>query len=300
MTTSAERLLAEFVDRESEMARFCEMLDSREISVFAVWGGGGVGKSSLQAKMIHEVASRKLAKSEVLWSETRNHDLMAITRKIRDDFGLEAFSSFTDLVNFYTVPKHELTVNITGGGRIEVLSGAGITDSKVGDVAGIMIKDLMLTEPRSDMQVSESERRARLTDAFIEGMAKSLADRPAVVFFDATEKMTEEVEDWVWHELLTAACDGKMGQVKFVLCGRKEPKIGRIWRSSMEVTELEPLSEEHVIAYLERRGVEEAYREALADMMLPASKGSMLALATFVDDYLRRRKRRLRDEGGSG
>jgi hypothetical protein len=66
------------------------------LSAYAVGSGsvgagvaapGGVGKSSLQAKMIHEVANRGLLKSEVIWSETRNHDLMAITRKIRDDLG---------------------------------------------------------------------------------------------------------------------------------------------------------------------------------------------------------------------
>lgn len=293
-------MLAEFVDRESEMARFCEMFDSREISVFAVWGGGGVGKTSLQAKMIHEVATRGLAKSEVLWSETRNHDLIAITRKIRDDFGPEAFSGFTDLVNFYTVPKHELTVNITGDVEISVAEGAEITETQVGDIAGIVVKDLMLNEPRSDMQVSASERQARLTDAFIDGMARSLANRPAVVFFDATEKITEEVEDWVWHELLPAACAGKMGQVKFVLCGRKEPTIDRIWQSSMEVAKLEPLSEEHVIAYLERRGVEEAHRQTLVDVVLPASKGSMLELAMLVDGFLKHRERRRGAEGGSG
>ena len=87
--------LAEFVNREAEMARFGEMLDNPEAHVFVVWGPGGVGKSSLQAKMWHEVATRGLLKSEVEWTETRNHDMVAITRKIRDDFALPAFDAFT-------------------------------------------------------------------------------------------------------------------------------------------------------------------------------------------------------------
>ena len=89
--------LAEFVNREAEMARFGEMLDNPEAHVFVVWGPGGVGKSSLQAKMWHEVATRGLLKSEVEWTETRNHDMVAITRKIRDDFALPAFDAFTNV-----------------------------------------------------------------------------------------------------------------------------------------------------------------------------------------------------------
>ena len=249
--------------------------------------------------MIHEVATRGHTKSEVIWSETRNHDFIAIARKMRDDFGPDAFSRFTDLINFFTVPQYELKVSVAGDTRISVAEGAVITESNVGDIAGIMIKDVMLTDPRSDMQVSASERRARLTDAFIEGMAQSLADRQAVVFFDATEKVTEETEDWVWGELLPAACEGRMGRVKFVLCGRKEPQVDRLWRGAIEVAELEPLSREHVLAYLERRGVEEATRDPLADMLLVVTKGNMLDLATHVDAYLKIRDRRGRDEGGT-
>ena len=40
MRIHVERLLAEFVDRETEMARYREMLDDRGVCVFAVWGGG--------------------------------------------------------------------------------------------------------------------------------------------------------------------------------------------------------------------------------------------------------------------
>ena len=36
----------------------------------------------------------------------------------------------------------------------------------------------MIQEPWRDLQTSESERRARLTDAFLDGAAAALADRP--------------------------------------------------------------------------------------------------------------------------
>ena len=296
MRTHIERLLAEFVNRESEMARFCDMLDDSSVCVFAVWGGGGVGKSSLMAKMIHEVANRRLQKSEVTWTETRNHDFLAIMRKMRDDFGPQHFARFTDLVNFFTVPQYELKVTLEGAGKISVAEGATIeAGAQIGDIAGVIIKDATLTEPRSDMQVSTGERRARLTDAFVEGMATALGERSSAVFFDAAEKMTEETEDWVWRELLPAACEGRLGRVKFVLSGRRKPAVDRLWRNVIEVAELRPLEAKHVLSYLGRRGVSADDRAALADMLLVVTGGNMLELATHVDAYLKLQDRRQRE-----
>lgn len=298
-----ERLLAEFVDREPEMARFCAMLDGAAppdgFCAFAVWGPGGVGKSSLQAKMIHEVASRELSKSEVIWTETRNHDYLAIMRKMRDDLGPEHFAAFTDLVNFFTVAQYELTVRVEGAEKISVAEGAEIgAGASVGDIAGVLVKDIMLTDPRADLHVDPSERRARLTDAFIAGMVAALSERRTAVFFDATEKMSEETQDWVWGELLPAACLGRLGQVQFVLCGRKEPELDRMLAASVEVAELSPLTREHILAYLERRGVDEAGRAQLVDMLLVVTGGNMLELATHVDAYLKIQERQAREEAG--
>ena len=292
MSLYLRRLLAEFVDREHEMERFCRMLDNPEAFVFVVWGPGGVGKSSLQAKMIHEVANRGLVKSEVIWSETRNHDLMAITRKVRDDLGPKPFEVFTELINFFTVPRHELNVTLHGQPTIAVAEGASFADARVGDIGGVIIKDVMIQEPWRDLQTSESERRARLTDAFLDGAAAALAERTAVIFFDATEKMSAETEKWVWGELLPAVCDGRMGRAKFVLCGRKAPEIDRLLRGAIEVAELNPLSRDYILAYLGRRGVEEKDRESVADMLMLATEGNLFKLAALVDGYLKLRESR--------
>ncbi len=292
MSLYLRRLLAEFVDREHEMERFCRMLDNPEAFVFVVWGPGGVGKSSLQAKMIHEVANRSLVKSEVIWSETRNHDLMAITRKVRDDLGPKPFEAFTELINFFTVPRHELNVTLHGQPTIAVAEGASFADARVGDIGGVIIKDVMIQEPWRDLQTSESERRARLTDAFLDGAAAALAERTAVIFFDATEKMSAETEKWVWGELLPAVCDGRMGRAKFVLCGRKAPEIDRLLRGAIEVAELNPLSRDYILAYLGRRGVEEKDRESVADMLMLATEGNLFKLAALVDGYLKLRESR--------
>ena len=83
MITELERRLAEFVDREAEMDLFCRMLDTGERPVIVVEGEGGVGKSSLLARMVHECALRTLRKSEIVWTDTRRHDYLAVMRKVR-------------------------------------------------------------------------------------------------------------------------------------------------------------------------------------------------------------------------
>ena len=74
--------------------------------------------------------------------------------------------------------------------------------------------------------------------------------------------------------------------MKFVICGRRKPTVDRLWRNAIEVAELMPLELEHVLTYLERRGVNEADRQALAVMLFANSDGNMLEIANRVDGYL--------------
>ncbi|MGH6892581.1 MAG: AAA family ATPase [Dongiaceae bacterium] len=292
--TYAEQLLAEFVDREDEMARFVRMLEDKTRGLLVIWGDGGVGKSSLQAKMKHELARRTLRKAEIVWTDTYGHDYLAIMRKLRDDLGVGHFKPFTDLVNFFTVPEYRLTVNLEGAGKVSVLEGARIEGSTVGDVAGIVIKDLMLVAPRADKEIPEAERLTRLTATFVPCLAAATATQPCVVFFDAVEKMTADTERWIWGELLGRCRDGQLPNVKFVLCGRKEPQLDRTWSRACEVKQLRPLEREHIVAYLEKRGIVEG-REALADLLVVVSHGNLLNLATYVDGYLNLQQSRKND-----
>ena len=283
-----EHLLKEFVDRESEMDRFEQLLDDATRRVMVVWGDGGIGKSSLLAKMIHEVAQRRITKAELVWTDARNHDYLAVMRKIRDDLGLAAFGSFTDLANYFTVPEYKLTVQVTGGGAISVGEGLVVDrNSHTGDIAGVMIKDLMLTDPRRDKETPELERKTRLTDAFLPCLFASAHARPCVIFLDAVEKMSQDTEVWLWQDFLTTVRDSDSTGVKIVICGRKEPQIDRNWRHVAEIRQLKPLGEEHVIEYLAKRGVEAA-RDELAKMLLIATGGNMFSLATLVDAYVDR------------
>lgn len=291
MITQLEHRLAQFVNREDEMRRFSEMLDTGEKPVMVIWGDTGCGKSSLLARMIHECAQRKLRKAEVVWTPTRNHDYIAVMRKMRDDVGAEYFNRFTDLINFFTVRKYELTINIDAGARIEVAAGARISKSQVGDIAGVIIKDLNVTVPRDDQAVPEEERMARLTDQFLQDLAGALEDGEIVVFFDAIEKMTSETVDWVWNELLGAVANGQLPGIRFVLCGQKAPDFGD-WLWMVEVAELGPLGPEHIIEYLKKRDVDESNRKALADLLWVTTKGNANQIAQHVEAFIALQKKR--------
>ena len=290
MLTQLEHRLAQFVNREDEMRRFSEMLDTDGKPVMVVWGDSGCGKSSLLARMIHECAQRKLRKSEVVWTATRNHDYMAVMRKIRDDVGAEHFNRFTDLINFFTVKQYEIKINVEAGSGIEVATGTTITNSQVGDIAGVIIKDLNITVPRDDQAVPEKERMARLTDQFLQDLSDALKAGPIVVFFDAIEKMTGETEAWVWHELLGAIANGKLQNIRFVLCGQKAPDFGE-WHWMVEAAELGPLGPQHISEYLKNRGVDEANRQALADLLWVTTKGNANQIAQNVEAFLAMQKK---------
>ena len=100
----------------------------------------------------------------MVWSETRNHDYLGVMRKIRDGLEAEQFRGFTDLVNFFTVPQYRLTVNVEGDAI--VAEGAVIEGSRVGDIAAVVIKDSMISIPRSDLPIPESQRREQITEKF--------------------------------------------------------------------------------------------------------------------------------------
>lgn len=290
MQTEQERrrLLAEFVDRTEEMARFQRMLESDDKHIMVVWGGPGLGKTSLRLRMVHECAQRKLRKAEVECGGFRTTGYLAIMRKIRDDVGVEYFNAFSDYANFLTDPnyKPQISLNINVEGAMAVAGQAQITNASVGDIAGVVIKDNMLVLPRTDIAVPEEERMIRLTDRFIEGLGAALRDGPVVVFLDGVEKIDPDTQRWLWEELLMAVRDGRLAGAKVVLCGQTQPELDRDWRMLVEEAELRPLSLEHIEAYLEKRGVPESSRSVLAMMLMANTKGEIARIAAQVDAFL--------------
>lgn len=288
MTTIQEQRLSLFVNRTAELTQYLGMLQGGGKPVMVLWGGSGIGKSSLMARMVHECAQTNTKKAEVIWTDTRNHNYLGIMRKIRDDIGADAFRPFTDLINYYTVPQYELKISYVGG-SIQVAEGARIESSNTGDIAGIVIKDVMLNAPRPDMDIPEDERRMRLTDLFLECLATATHKERLVVFFDAVEKMSPDTEKWVCNELVAAISAGRLPNVMLILCGQKRLELGESWLFAEEA-ELKPLSREHVIEYLAKRGVDQADREALATMLMVVTKGKLADIANYVEGFLRLQK----------
>ena len=289
MTTVLERRLAEFVNRTDEIGIFCNILDTGDPPIMMIWGDGGVGKSSLLERMTHECALRKLRKAEVVWTDTRNHNYLATMRKIREDVGAEFFNKFTDLVNYFTVPQYKLNISIDNVESISVANGAKFEGSTIGDIAGVIIKDSMLVIPRTDTDVPESERLARLTDCFIKDFTSALASGPPlIVFFDAIEKMTQDTHNWVWGELLHSVQEGRLQNVRFVLCGREElpSDLDRDTKRIVKAVKLKPLEYDHIVDYLDKRGIAKSDHESLAKMLIVAAKGNPLQIANLTDGFL--------------
>lgn len=289
MITLQEQRLAMFVDRVAEMAHFCEMLEGNNKPIMVVWGDIGIGKTSLMARMVHECAQRKKKKSEVVWTDTRNHNYRDIMGKIRDDVGGNWFNAYTDLYNYFNVPNYEFKIS-SGGGQFSVANGAQITNSTTGDIAGVIIKQLFVTVPRADLDVPENEQKIRLTDQFIKCLAAATLDEPLVIFFDAVEKMSEDTEKWISDELVMSLSEGKLPNVRLVLFGQKKPQLGECWLFAEE-TELKPLGKADIVEYLGKRGVEEGDRNALADMLLVITKGRLQEVANYVEGYVNLQRR---------
>ena len=282
-----QKRLAEFVDRDAELCRFCKMLDGNDKPIMVVWGEAGIGKTSLLARMIHECAIRKLHKSEIVWKDVNPPDYMAIMRKIRDDIGPEDFNDFTRLIEYYTKGGDEPRVMDSPGFRVQqsVAERAKITNSTVGDMAGTMIKDSMVVIFRQDLAVPESERREKLTECFIECLAQTVKQKPVVVFMDAVEKMSPDTDKWVWQELLERVMQFELPNLKFVLCGRKPPPQDRDWDVFIETAGLMPLASTDIVKYLANRHIslDEKGLAAVAFTILNSSRGLPIEVAKQVD-----------------
>ncbi|WP_338771973.1 AAA family ATPase [Massilia sp. METH4] len=282
MRSVLERRLALFVDRDSEMQRFRDLLKPNGKPIMIVSGDSGLGKSSLLARMVHECASSKIYKAEVLWTDTRNHDYLALMRKVRDDLGVEHFHKFTDLVNFFTVPHYHLTVDSS----IRV-GDSLVNRGHIGEVAGILIKDCMLNIPRDDMAVPENERMIRLTDRFFDELEALSRNNQVVVFLDAVEKMTADTERWICDEFVRRIHEGELNNVKLLAFGQRKPKLPSS-RQFIEEAQLQPISEQHIVEYMAKRGVPEEVRGVAAGIILVASHGNPCEMANLVEAVMAR------------
>jgi GTPase SAR1 family protein len=302
MNSIAEQRLSQLVDREGEISNFCKMLDNPDWPkpITLIWGEGGIGKSSLLFRMIHECSARNFVKAEVFWTDIYNHDYLAVMRKIRDDLGADKFSEFTKLVNYFFADqpiKLELTAKapITVGQGMIMAEGATVQQ-----IAGVVIeptivvKDKMETTPRNDLAINDSDRMARITSQFLENLNAVAKAGRVIVFLDAIEKATEMTQKWLWYGLLDSLQHGQLSNVQFVICGRNQPIIDERWRLLVEEERLAPLNQQDISDFLDRLQIhlDAAARKPVVDTIWVASQGNPLKMATYAGELSRMWKNR--------
>jgi hypothetical protein len=286
MISKLEWRLKQFVDRDREMEKFCGFLDTNEKLVTAVVGPAGIGKSSLKDRMVHECSLRKVAKVEIVYTDDNLPEYMAIMRKCRDDLGAERFSRLTDRINYYTDPRYVLEVR---GSNVNVANEMVVTGGAVvGDVSGVVIRDSMITFPRADLNVEESERRTTLTHLFLTDLGGVAKKRTQIVIFvDGAEKMNEGTARWLWDVVIPGLPEVGATNVRVVFFGREEPKLADGWTQEVtDLTRLAPLALCDIELYMEKRGIGPEHRGALAAMVFANSEGNPLKICNLVDGFV--------------
>jgi hypothetical protein len=284
----------EFVNRDSELKHFCRILDDNEYIVMVINGETGIGKTSLQKRLIYECREiRKMRWAETFWLDTRSYNYMTIMRKLRDDIGAESFQPFTDLLNYFTKPDYNLTLNVQHAGEINILKDADLKDVKVNEITGqkIYIQDLNINTPREDKAIREEERMFKLTQQFLTDLTAALGKENVVILIDDVEKMPPETSKWLWTEFIRAVLDRNLSNLRIVLCIDDKPEIDEFLQRKVRIGNLKLLAEEHIVEYLNKRKVgEEAARKALASMIMAKGHGKpseMVEMVKMFLDYLR-------------
>jgi len=282
-------VLAAFVDRHVELGRFCEMLENDEKPIMIVWGDDGIGKSSFLARLIHECASRKLRKAEVFASKNRFNSYLEILRKIRDDLGPELFPNFTQLVNYlFPSPlqaREPIKIEV-GGGAQSVLERARLENVTIhGDVAGVIIKDCMINVPDPTLNIPPQDRMNLLTAEFLKDLAPIVQHEMLVVLFDDIQELADETYKWLWEGIISALDEGRLRNIRFVLCGRAKPQLEGTAALSVKEAPLQPLGLADIESYLERSNHVPEGRAEAAKMLLAGSKGIPLNVALQLDSY---------------
>ena len=154
-----------------------------------------------------------------------------------------------------------------------------------GDVAGVIIKDFMINVPDPSMNIPLQDRMNLLTTEFLKDLAPIVQNEMLVVLFDDIQELTDETYKWLWEGIISALEEGRLKNIRFVLCGRAKPQLEGAAVLSVKEAPLQPLGLSDVENYLDRIGHVEEGRLAAAQMLWAASGGVPLKVAKAVDSY---------------
>jgi GTPase SAR1 family protein len=293
MSRWLEHRLQEFVDRSKELTRFRAILDDeRAERIVIVWGEEATGKSSLLMRFAAELGQRQLVSAQVDWKGSRNYDFLAFLRSVRDQLrtqcGQHHFAAFTDLVNFFTKPDYNLTLEVKQGGSVGVLNNASISGATIGNVTGVVIEDLKVVMPRQDLAISDGERVLKLTTAFAADLAAVTAERRLVLMLDSVEKIDEATQTWLWEEFLPLLREGQLGDLVLVLCGTQPPPNDAEWIRYILDLQMPPLAIDDIKEYLVRRkAAAEAELNSMAMLVASYTNGKAGSVASMIDGFIK-------------
>lgn len=287
MKIPAAHILTQFVNRTRELTGFENLLSDKTKRIMCIFGPGGIGKSVLLSRMMEKCAERKLDWVHIEWEDSRRFNYLDVMRKIRKETDPTLFQLFNDRVNFYTVPNYEMKITLDAGliQDVEVLKGGQIKQSDVNIHIGHTIKDFMINVQRPDRDVTENEIMISTTNAFMPCLKALTSEHPLVIFLDALEKADELTNAWIWDELLTRVRDEELQNLLVVLSGRNTFKPDPTFFDSSEIYALKPFKSEHILDYLEKRGL--VRMDYLADWILATKGGNPLQVALDVDIFVR-------------
>jgi hypothetical protein len=209
----------------------------------------------------------------ITWTKLRKHDYLTVMSEIRKAIGPRHFRQFTQLERDRgTDPLY--TIKYENENPDSIAEGAEFKNSDVKIVSTWIENQNIMPSDEERAQLKQA-RRAILTDAFVPCLAEAAQQKPAYIFFDATEHMSDETRMWVWEELLQAVADQKLGNVRFVLCGRDQPQCDASFTWMVEKAMLKPFELGDVIEY---------YRKRLERERLPADELVISASAKALCD----------------
>jgi len=257
--------------------------------IMCLHGPGGIGKSVLLSRMMEECNKRDLEWLYIEWEDTKRFNYLDIMRKIRNNTVPSLFQLFNDRVNFYTVPNYEMKIALEAGPiqNVEVLKGGEVKQSGVTVHVGhkVEIKDSKINVKRPDRDVTEDEIVIDLTNAFMPCLKTLTNERPLILFFDALEKADDLAYAWIWDELLSRVRDEEIQNLIVILSGRKKFEPDPTFFDSSEVYALKPFRAEHILDYLEKRGLDRM--DYLAEFIFANSEdGNPLQVAQGVNNFI--------------
>lgn len=287
--TPAAHLLADFVDRNQQLADFVQLTEKRG-GILCLWGPGGIGKSTLVSRLTEECNLRHMQWVHVEWRDSRLYGYLDFMRRVRDETQKELFFSFNDVVNFYTVPQYRLKIEAACSpiGNVKVEIG-DVSNSEVEIQVGhkIVVRDLMLQAQRPDQGVSENTVMIEVTNAFFRCLAECIRKAKLVIFCDAMEKADSRMTAWLCGELLTRIRDGELTNLLVVLAAREPLPIDPSFAQFAVEHQLQGLDTCHVLEYLEKKGVSDG--DLLAEFLATEYNGNPLRIASSVNAFLRGR-----------